>query len=236
MTRIAIIDESRNDALSLKEQLKRFASSFGDSADIVWFSDVVTFFEAYSSDYDVIFLEAHFSYADGFAVAGRIRQLDRCVSIIFTSSMKERAIDGYKVGAADFLIKPVTYAALSAAMERIMPLVSAAGRNRFSIKTPAGLRCINPSSIMFVEVRRHRLTFHTADEQFEAWGTLAAIEQELPQNLFFRISSCFIVNMQYIARAEGEYITVGKTELKISRRRKYEFICHYEYFLKGRAG
>ena len=235
MINIAIIDESVTHSLRLKELIERYAHNSGRITDVICFTDVVNFFECYGGNYDIIFTDIKFSYADGFAVAGRIRQLDSCVTIVFLSADLLRAAEGYAVNASGFLRKPVSYEALHALMERVMPGIErAASLKRFAIKTAAGIRCVGHGDIIYVEVRGHKLTFHTVDGQFDAWGSLMNIEQELPAEYFFRISNCFVVNMQYVTKAEGDTVKAGRDELKISRRKKNEFMQAMENYLKGR--
>lgn len=61
--------------------------------------------------YDIIFLDISMPKMDGFKLAGKIRKIDRDITIIFCTSFYSilNAQKAYDVEAKDFLKKPVTY-------------------------------------------------------------------------------------------------------------------------------
>lgn len=57
---------------------------------------------------------------DGMKAAERLRRVDESVCLIFVTNMAQLAIRGYKVGATDFLVKPVSYFDFSMEMDKIV--------------------------------------------------------------------------------------------------------------------
>jgi DNA-binding response OmpR family regulator len=66
-------------------------------------------FEAYKNgDFDLVLLDVMMPVKDGFTTAKEIRAIDDSTPIIFLTakSMKDDAIEGFKIGADDYITKP----------------------------------------------------------------------------------------------------------------------------------
>ncbi|MDR9397619.1 MAG: response regulator transcription factor [Salibacter sp.] len=78
-------------------------------------------FEQFAKDnYDLLILDVMMPVQDGFTMAEEVRKIDKEVPIIFLTakSMKEDAIEGFKIGADDYVTKPFS-------MEELMMRVNA---------------------------------------------------------------------------------------------------------------
>lgn len=57
-------------------------------------------------------------YQDGMTTAKRIREVDADAQIVFITALAQYAIEGYKVNALDFILKPVVYEQLTTMQDR----------------------------------------------------------------------------------------------------------------------
>jgi len=73
-------------------------------------------------DYDLCILDVMMPYKDGYTLAKEIREDNTSVPIIFLTakSMKEDVLQGYKVGADDFLNKPFDSEVLLAKIKTLL--------------------------------------------------------------------------------------------------------------------
>jgi len=73
-------------------------------------------------DYDLCILDVMMPYKDGYTLAKEIREDNASVPIIFLTakSMKEDVLQGYKVGADDFLNKPFDSEVLLAKIKTLL--------------------------------------------------------------------------------------------------------------------
>ena len=73
-------------------------------------------------DYDLCILDVMMPYKDGYTLAKEIREDNTSVPIIFLTakSMKEDVLQGYKVGADDFLHKPFDSEVLLAKIKTLL--------------------------------------------------------------------------------------------------------------------
>ena len=61
------------------------------------------FLENYSPDYDIIFMDIQLPDLDGMSAAKKLREVDKSVTLVFVTNFAQYAINGYEVGATDFM-------------------------------------------------------------------------------------------------------------------------------------
>lgn len=106
MIKILICEDIERDKLHLHQLLDSFllANKISYKIDYLENFDVGTnlFLE-----YDLIFLDIELGDYNGIEIASKIRTYNRSSIIIITSSFKKYLIDGYKIEAKRYLIKPI---------------------------------------------------------------------------------------------------------------------------------
>lgn len=120
MIRIAIVDDSKPDREALRECLKRYGEEHRQKFDITEFEDGEDIVTNYSADYDLILMDIEMAFLNGMRAAEKIRELDQTVLLIFTTNMPQYAIQGYKVNAMDYMLKPISYFSFSETMTRAL--------------------------------------------------------------------------------------------------------------------
>ena len=117
MTKILLAEDDENLGELLKHYLK--AKSF----EAYLYSNGETASEAFRKDhYDLCILDVMMPIKDGFTVAQEIRTVNKTVPIIFLTarSMKEDVLEGFKIGADDYITKPFNMDELLFRIEAIM--------------------------------------------------------------------------------------------------------------------
>ena len=109
MYTIAIVEDDKTQAASLKEYLLRYAAENGEAFAVKTFSNAVIFLEKYTAVYDVVFMDIKMPYLNGIAAAHKLRELDKGVLLFFITSLTQYAIRGYEVDALNYIVKPVEY-------------------------------------------------------------------------------------------------------------------------------
>lgn len=225
MIRIAIVDDNPEDSSAVKAHLERFKKeeeNFLYEADV--YDSAAAYFAA-EKVYDALFLDIEMPGESGMTLAEKVRAADERVAIVFITNMAQYAIDGYKVSALDFVLKPVTYFDFALKFKKVLRYIKKNAVKLFLIKTVEGERIkISASSIYYVEVMQHYLTFHTRNGNYNARGTITAVETELAEYNFSRCSKSYLVNLSRVKTIKGNTVALADgTELYISRTRKKEF-------------
>ena len=109
MYKIAVVEDEKEYQESLINSLHRIEKEQGEQFMVRLFNDGMDILDEYSVDYDLLLLDIKMKYIDGMETARRIREIDKDVTIIFITSLAQYAIEGYKVQAFDFILKPVKY-------------------------------------------------------------------------------------------------------------------------------
>ena len=117
MTRILLAEDDEN----LGELLKNYLLAKSFETDL--FEDGEKALEGFRKNhYDLCILDVMMPVKDGFALAHDIRTLNRVVPIIFLTarSMKDDVLEGFKIGADDYITKPFNMDELLFRIEAIL--------------------------------------------------------------------------------------------------------------------
>lgn len=223
MISVAIVEDDPSDAQLLRECVDRYGDENGIGFEIVSFSDAVTFLDAYRPIYDVIFMDIQMPYCDGLRAAKKLRELDETVLLVFVTTLEQYAIKGYEVSALDYIIKPVSYRAMSIKLRRILRSVEQADKDQIVLTFATESLRVKIADICRVEAVEHVITVHFRDgTQFKTRKSLSALETELSPapHCFIRVNNYTLINPRYVTHMTGQELLVGGETVPISRARK----------------
>ena len=233
MIRIAIVDDDARYRAEVEGYIERYGKETGEEFEVTCFESGMDFITDYKPVNDIVFLDIEMPEMDGMTVARKLRSFDRSIFIVFVTNMARYAIQGYKVDALDYFLKPARYHDIKMRMETVRKQKSVFD---FSILIPfqGGMKKLNVNEILYVESRVHDITFHTESENFVNRGaTLKQYEKDLTEHGFFRCNSCYIVNLRYCSAVNENTVRCGKEWLQISRARKKEFMLAMLRSMRG---
>jgi len=115
--RILLAEDDPNLGLLLREYLtiKGLDVKLCEDGQVAW--------EAFESgDYDICIFDVMMPRMDGFTLARKVRELNTEVPILFLTakSMKEDRIEGFKIGADDYITKPFSMEELQLRINAIL--------------------------------------------------------------------------------------------------------------------
>ena len=183
--------------------------------------DIVT---DYSADYDLILMDIEMAFLNGMKAAEKIRELDKDVIIIFITNMPQYAIQGYKVNALDYMLKPISYFSFSESMGRALHRVNVQEKEFITIALKGGKKKLDITQICYVEVQDHLLLYHTTEGSFATKGTIRDAESQLDAKSFFRCNRCYLVNLEYVDNYMGSDVSVNGDTIQVSRSRRKPFL------------
>jgi DNA-binding LytR/AlgR family response regulator len=224
MINIAIVEDDKSYIQQLEEYLKRYEAEIGKELNITYFSDGLHIVENYKAEFDIILMDIKMSHMDGMTAAEKVREIDPEVIIIFITETPQYAIQGYTVGALDYILKPISYFAFSQRLEKAIIRITHRATHYITIVFKDGVQKINVENIYYVEIDNHTLTYHTKDGTYYNSGTLKDLEEKLTDVGFFRSHRYFLVNLRYIEGIQENCAIVNGKKLLISRARKAAFL------------
>lgn len=224
MIRIALVEDDRNYIEILKSFLKKYEKESNQKLKISIFTDGEDIVTEYKADYDIILMDIEMMFMDGMTAAEKIRALDSEVVIIFITNMPQYVMDGYKVDALDYVLKPLTYFALSQRIDRALSRLKHRTKQFIMITLKGGMQKLDVSRIKYIEVQNHDSIIYTRDGSFTTKETLSNLEKSIGSTRFFRCNKCYLVNLEYVDGIQNYDIIIGNDTIQVSRARKKEFM------------
>ena len=187
---------------------------------------------------DLLFLDIQMPDLNGLEYS---RMVDEQTRIVFTTAFDQYAIDGYRVNALDYLLKPISYADFMQAVNKAVqwfelkptadeaPQKTADSATNLAgeyiyVKSDYKLVQIELDKILYIEGLKDYIKIHTEDEPRPILSLISmrAMEEKLPADRFIRVHRSFIVQKQKIKVIDKGRIVFGKEYIPISDSYKQE--------------
>lgn len=165
-------------------------------------------------DIDILFLDIIMSgEPSGIQLAKELRNKGWHGVIILTTSSPEYYPEGFEIGAAHYLLKPISKENFAVALERAGWFID---RESKTIALPVGhMRIQVPEhKIYYIEVFGRETVLHMVDEDISTNLPLKEMEQLISPSHFLRCFRSIIVNMDKISRVEEDHFVL-KDQRKI---------------------
>jgi two-component system LytT family response regulator len=140
--------------------------------------------------------------------------------IIFTTAYREYAVDGFKLEAVDYLLKPIAYDRFLEAIKKVDPTDKVEIISTFMfVRSERKMVKVDFEDIFYVESLSDYVKIITTDKTISTRETITNLEEKLNKN-FIRIHRSFIVPINKINSYTNETIEINKKALPISRSYK----------------
>ncbi len=234
MLNIAICEDDKKDCDTLLSCIRSACDMLKLKARTTVFSCAEDFLGAHEQNpFSIVFMDIYLNGSSGIHAVQDASAGKQC-QFIFTTVSKEHAIEAFSLNAAHYLVKPLTCALVSEALERCLSRLKEESSRILEIKTTQGVVPIPipMDSIIFVEVFNNICVIHTKNNSFQTYMSLSALFKLLDPAYFLRVQRSFAVNMHFIESFFYDHIILqnGK-EIVISRNRRAELKKQYQQFL-----
>lgn len=178
---------------------------------------------------DLIFLDIQMPGLTGLEFS---RTLQEGPKVVFTTAFEQYAIEGFKVDALDYLLKPISYPEFLNAVNKakrwfdhIELPVSHEARTSIFVKTDYKLVQIELSNILYIEGLKDYVKIYQEGAQKPVLSLMSmkVLEENLPDSRFMRVHRSFIVNLDKITTIERNRIVFGNEYIPISDNYKEKF-------------
>ncbi|MDR6809495.1 DNA-binding LytR/AlgR family response regulator [Dyadobacter sp. BE34] len=190
-----------------------------------------------SKPIDVIFLDIQMPDLTGIELARVLEKAgNKAPRIIFTTAFNQYALDGFRVDAIDYLLKPFNYeeflraASKAQAYVELVQKASSAGSAEpkdeyLFLKVEYQLVRIAYDDILYTEGLKDYVKVHLKSDPkpILSLTSLKALEEKLPASKFMRVHRSFIVNLDKISAVTRNTIQIGATSIPVSDQYKEAF-------------
>lgn len=238
MVRIALAEDDAQQRQLLKNHLNRFAREACVELDVTEFEDGAALLFHYQPVYDIILLDIEMPLTNGMEAAEKIRAQDSAVILIFVTSMAQYAVQGYRVRAQSYILKPVSYYGLYPELQEALATLKKRRNERaLLLPTADGLVKVPTAEILYVESRRHTLLIHAAGQTYPIRESMKEMTQRLEGEPFAHSSVSFLVNLANVSGLSKTEAVVGGERVPISRQKYKAFVeALTNYMGSGRCG
>lgn len=187
-------------------------------------------------DIQLLFLDINMPQISGVDFA---KTISPDIKIIFTTAYDQYAIEGFKLNALDYLLKPISYAEFLKASNKALEwfkMTENANANTTnsssqSIFVKSGHRTekIELDDVLYIENQKDYVKFHLEGvaEPINSLMSMQSLDEKLPSDQFMRVHRSFIVNLNKIKTIERNCVVFGKEYIPVSdsyKERFFEFV------------
>lgn len=223
---VLIIEDEIPAADKLERYLKKYDEQITILEKINSVKGAVAWLATRQNETDLIFMDIQLIDGKSFEI---FEHLSISKPIIFVTAFDEYAIEAFKVNSIEYLLKPITYTDLTAALDKFSTLkenFSSEGMNstlqqlqqktyktRFMVKLGEHIRSLTTDKIdyFYAEGRDVYLVTHE-QRKFIIDYKLEELEAILDPSSFYRVNRSFIMNIEAIR----DVVIYSNSRLKIS--------------------
>ncbi len=183
--------------------------------------------EMHDKTVDLAFVDIQMPEMNGLEFS---RLIGKHTKIVFTTAFDRYAIDGYKVNAIGYLLKPIAYSDFLEAANKAKELFDESkptvkGRSMF-IKSDYRLLQIEFDSILYIEGLKDYVKIHLKNDTkaITSLMNLKTLEEMLPSPMFLRVHRSYIVNMNNVKTVEHWRIVYDNIYVPIGDSYKQQFL------------
>ena len=204
--KIMLCEDDENLGMLLREYLQ----AKGFSAEL--FPDGEAGYRAFTKQkYDICILDVMMPKKDGFTLAHEIRQSNADVPLIFLTAkqLKEDILEGFKIGADDYITKPFSMEELVFRVEAILRRVRGKKNKESSIYKVGNFTFDTQKQLLSIGEKQTKLT----TKENELLALLCSHANEILQR-DFALKTIWIDDNYFNARSMDVYITKLRKHLK----------------------
>jgi two-component system response regulator LytT len=193
---------------------------------------------------DVVFLDIEMPEMNGMEAARQLQTFKHPPYVVFTTAYSDFAVEAFRVGAIDYLLKPFDETMLSQTLDRVRQTLKKQIEfeitpfkkekiNKLLIDDGSKLTVVDPETVLYaVKEEKHTKICLSRQECIMTKYTLSDLETQLQGYPFFRSHRSYLVNLNHIYEIEpwfnGAYNIIindeSRTKIPVSRTSAKELL------------
>lgn len=233
MLNIAVVEDDEGYLTQITDYIHRYGKEQALELKVTQFRDGGEIAQDYHPGFDIILLDIEMPRLDGMHTAEAIREKDEDVVLVFITNMAQYAVQGYSVGALDFILKPVAYDTFALKLGRAVSRAKSREGRQLLLSAQEGVVRLDVRQVFYVEVQNRILHYHTDQGVYRVRGTMQGAEETLGEHRFVRCNYWYLVNLRHVSQVRDSIAVVAGDELEISRRNRTAFLQALTNFVGG---
>lgn len=186
---------------------------------------------------DLLILDINLPGIDGVTFAGTLKEIHGrpAPRVILISGSREYAIDGYKVDAVDYLVKPFSYEDFYRAVVKVRgqftTIKKSSAEEYLFLKVEHDLVRVTIRDISYLESFKDYVKVFMGDKVIVALSTLKAMEERLTAHRFMRIHRSFVINLDKVESIQHLTVRFGKIIIPVTEQYREAFRKEFREWL-----
>lgn len=241
---LIIVEDLAADCDRLEELIHQDCACHGESVDLSFYASGEEFLEHYCpKSCEGLFLDVLLGGVNGIETAKKVRRSEPRLPIIFTTGERDYAVDGFAVGATDYLVKPLNPEKVARCMGRLREYL--AGPSSISLQEPSGRGHstsvdVELDAILYGQYFDHAMSVHTSSQVYRTRISFQEFTARLPHSgRFYVCGRGLVVNLSQVQQVDDDTLLLRNGErLLFSRSRRQEIQNAYAEwkFTRSRKG
>lgn len=181
---------------------------------------------------DVVFLDIQMPELSGIELSRTVQKTTR---VIFTTAFDQYALEGFKVEALDYLLKPFNFEEFLTAANKAkewftllrnqFTTASTANRSYIFVKSEYKQVRINFNEILYIEGLKDYVKIWLSSQPRPVLSlmNLKSLEDELPGNQFMRVHRSYIIALDKIQSVERGQVLINGERITVADQYKQSF-------------
>ncbi len=225
--RVAICDDEPVFAQELKKQISAFCNEKQTELHAELFTQGTSLLRKCREGvlFDIIFMDINLGCEkDGIAYCCELREICPEVSIIFVTSLENRAIDGYDVNAYGFLAKRNYSKKLPILMNRLWKDLYS--KNTLTITEKNGVSILPVKEVLWAESHKRHTLVHTVNSDYTDTRSIQNFAPLLSREDFVEAHKSIYVNIAKIKSVKPDHLTLANDTIVPVSRRYHKSVMH----------
>ncbi len=202
-----------------------FLKLIGEFEDAIKANDFIK-----NNNVDLMFLDIQMPGISGIDF---LKSIKNAPLTIITTAYPQFALEGYDLDIVDYLVKPIRIERFIKAVNKAQEIFEYKNQKESDtkkidyvyIKSNRKYIKLNFSDIIYIEGLKDYVIIYIKDTKYITAMNIKTINNQLPQDMFFRISKSYIININNISEIDNDFVIAknGK-EIPIGRTYKEDFL------------
>lgn len=229
MYRIAICEDNPEESQTLEGFVREYISDYSEKAgvlDIYHHAAVILEQIQRGQLYDVYLIDINMPEIDGMELGRLIRAQSKDVSIIFTTSSEDHALDAYHIHAVGYLLKPVVKTEVYQALDMSWTLYHREVKDLLALESTDGIRQVSPERIMYIENSVRMIKYVLSNKETiicnRRSGTFESAVGAIAKNQnFIQPHKSYFINMNYVRLFSSDVLVMDDEKIiPMAQKRK----------------
>lgn len=171
---------------------------------------------------DLLFLDIEMPDMTGLDLARRLN--GELPYVIFVTAYPNFAVEGFRVDAVDYLLKPLSFAALTEAVDRVKRRLRLQRESRVTaeaelyVKSDGGVRRIPLDDILYIKgwAEYVQIAVESSGRPVTTLMSMKRLEALLPPNRFMRVHRSWIINLAKPELISSSEVRINGTTIPVS--------------------